>query len=89
MELQSKRFIFSESPQELLEEKQFKEKLTQSLNQLSEKERIVFLMNRIDNLTYHEIADQLSVSQKTVEKRMHQALKKLNHLLGIDLKRKK
>ena len=46
-------------------------------------------MNRIDNLTYHEIADQLSVSQKTVEKRMHQALKKLNHLLGIDLKRKK
>lgn len=84
-----KEIHFSESPQELLEEKQFKEKLTQSLNQLSEKERIVFLMNRIDNLTYHEIADQLSVSQKTVEKRMHQALKKLNHLLGIDLKRKK
>ena len=84
-----KEIHFSESPQELLEEKQFKEKLTQSLNQLSEKERIVFLMSRIDNLTYHEIADQLSVSQKTVEKRMHQALKKLNHLLGIDLKRKK
>ena len=84
-----KEIHFSESPHELLEEKQFKEKLTQSLNQLSEKERIVFLMNRIDNLTYHEIADQLSVSQKTVEKRMHQALKKLNHLLGIDLKRKK
>ena len=72
-----------------MEGKQFKEKLTQSLNQLSEKERIVFLMNRIDNLTYHEIADQLEVSQKTVEKRMHQALKKLNTLLGIDLKRKK
>ena len=84
-----KEIHFSESPQELLEGKQFKEKLTQSLNQLSEKERIVFLMNRIDNLTYHEIADQLEVSQKTVEKRMHQALKKLNILLGIDLKRKK
>jgi len=84
-----KEIHFSESPQELLEGKQFKEKLTQSLYQLSEKERIVFLMNRIDNLTYHEIADQLEVSQKTVEKRMHQALKKLNTLLGIDLKRKK
>ena len=80
---------FSETPQDLLEEKQFKEKLTHSINQLNEKERVVFLMNRINNLTYHEIASQLEVSQKTVEKRMHQALKKLNHSLGVDLKRKK
>jgi RNA polymerase sigma-70 factor (ECF subfamily) len=80
---------FSESPQDLLEEKQFKKKLTLSINQLNEKERVVFLMNRIDNLTYNEIATQLEVSQKTVEKRMHQALKKLNTFLGIDLKRKK
>jgi RNA polymerase sigma-70 factor (ECF subfamily) len=80
---------FSESPQDLLEEKQFKEKLTHSINQLNENERVVFLMNRIDNLTYHEIATQLEVSQKTVEKRMHHALKELNRSLGVDLKRKK
>ena len=46
-------------------------------------------MNRIDNLTYHEIATQLEVSQKTVEKRMNHALKELNRSLGVDLKRKK
>ena len=79
---------FSESPHEMLEEKQFKEKLTRSLNQLSSKERTVFLMNRIDDLTYREIAERLDITQKAVEKRMHQALKKLNGLLSIDLKRK-
>ena len=72
----------------MLEEKQFKEKLTRSLNQLSSKERTVFLMNRIDDLTYREIAERLDITQKAVEKRMHQALKKLNELLSIDLKRK-
>ena len=72
----------------MLEEKQFKEKLTRSLNQLSSKERTVFLMNRIDDLTYCEIAERLDITQKAVEKRMHQALKKLNELLSIDLKRK-
>ena len=45
-------------------------------------------MNRIDDLTCREIAERLDITQKAVEKRMHQALKKLNELLSIDLKRK-
>jgi RNA polymerase sigma factor (sigma-70 family) len=72
-----------------LEEKQFKEKLTNAIDQLQENERVVFLMNRIDQLTYREIADRLEISQKAVEKRMHTALKKLHDLVGVDLKRKK
>lgn len=84
----SSEIQFSESPQDVLEEKQFKEKLTNAINRLSENERIVFLMNRMDNLTYREIAERLELSQKAVEKRMHQALKKLNEMLSIDLKRK-
>ncbi|MGY8969038.1 MAG: RNA polymerase sigma factor [Flavobacteriales bacterium] len=85
---ESKEIFYSESPQDVLEEKQFKENLNNAINKLSSNERIVFLMSRMDNLTYREIAERLNISQKAVEKRMHQALKKLNDLLSIDLKRK-
>ena len=79
---------FSESPQDVLEEKQFKKQLLSAINDLSEKERVVFLMNRIEDLPYREIAERLEISQKTVEKRMHLALKKLNDRLSINLIRK-
>ena len=34
-------------------------------------------MNRIDELTYREIAQRLEISVKAVEKRMHEALEHL------------
>jgi len=36
---------------------------------------VVFLLNRIDGLTYEEIADRLDLSVKAIEKRMSEALK--------------
>ena len=44
---------------------------------LPEGQREVFLLNRMDQMTYKEIAEFLGVSQKAVEKRMHKALVKL------------
>jgi RNA polymerase sigma-70 factor (ECF subfamily) len=44
---------------------------------MPEKQRTVFLMNRIDELKYKEIADQLGLSVKAIEKRMSQALEHL------------
>jgi DNA-directed RNA polymerase specialized sigma24 family protein len=41
---------------------------------MPEKQRTVFLMNRIDELKYKEIADHLGLSVKAIEKRMSQAL---------------
>jgi len=35
------------------------------------------LMNRMDKKTYREIAEILELSVKTIEKRMHKALKAL------------
>ena len=35
---------------------------------------MVFLMNRIDGLTYNEIADRLCITVKAVEKRMQKAI---------------
>ncbi len=65
------------SPEFVLEEKQFKEKLDQALNSLPENQRTTFLLNRIDGMKYQEIADMEGVSVKAIEKRMHLALKSL------------
>ncbi|TDD97949.1 RNA polymerase sigma factor [Flavobacterium cellulosilyticum] len=65
----------NQSPDYLLEEEEFKQKLTNVIASLSEVQREVFLLNRIDGKKYREIAELLNVSQKTVEKRMSDALK--------------
>jgi len=41
---------------------------------LSEKQRTAFLLHRIDNRSYKEIAEILNISVKAVEKRMQKAL---------------
>lgn len=67
----------NESPEFLLEEKEFKEKLDDALNSLPEIQRTTFLLNRIDGKKYKEIAEIEGVSVKAIEKRMHLALKSL------------
>jgi RNA polymerase sigma-70 factor (ECF subfamily) len=67
----------NESPEFLLEEKEFKEKLDRALNSLPENQRTVFLLNRIDGKKYAEIAEIEGVGIKAIEKRMHLALKTL------------
>ena len=74
----------NQSPDYVLEEKQFKAKLLNAIAALTEAQREVFLLNRIDGKKYREIADDLNISQKAVEKRMSSALKtlrtKIDHL---------
>ncbi|WP_411031177.1 RNA polymerase sigma factor [Spongiimicrobium sp. 3-5] len=69
--------ISNESPEFLLEEKQYQEKLDKALNDLPENQRATFLLNRIDGKKYAEIAEMEGVSVKAIEKRMHLALKAL------------
>ena len=68
---------FENDPQFILEEKEFKVKLEKAIAALPETQRIVFLMNRIDKKKYREIAEELDLSVKAVEKRMHLALTEL------------
>lgn len=63
-----------ETPEFEMEVKEFDQKLQQVLAELNEKSRIVFLMNRMDEMTYSEIAKNLNISVKAVEKRMKKAL---------------
>jgi len=63
-----------ETPEFEMEIKEFDQKLQRVLSGLNENNRTVFLMNRIDQMTYNEIAANLNLSVKAVEKRMKKAL---------------
>jgi len=74
-----------ESPEFVLEMKEFDNKLQAAIADLPDKSRVVFLMNRIDGITYREIAENLGVSVKAVEKQMSRALRILREKLGDKL----
>ena len=67
----------NENPEFILEEKQFKSKLLKAIENLNETQRVAFLMHRIDGKKYSEIAEELNISVKAVEKRIHLALVEL------------
>ena len=69
-----------ESPHYVLEKDEFATRLNRTLENLPESQRVVFLMNRIDDLTYSEIAGRLDISVKAVEKRMQGALESLRSI---------
>ena len=56
--------------------------LMRAITNLPEKSRVAFMMNRFEELTYHEIADRLNISVKTVESHMGRALRLLRESLG-------
>tara|TARA_R110000772_G_scaffold17707_1_gene49274 strand:+ start:289 stop:798 length:510 start_codon:yes stop_codon:yes gene_type:complete len=71
-----------QSPEFLMEENQFQDKLKNSIENLSEAQRTAFLLNRIEGKKYAEIAEMLQISVKAVEKRMSQALATLRKEIG-------
>ncbi|MGB0521331.1 MAG: RNA polymerase sigma factor [Flammeovirgaceae bacterium] len=66
-----------QSPEFIAQEQEFKEALENAIATLPEKQREVFLMSRIDKMSYREIAESLDISVKAVEKRMNSCLKNL------------
>jgi RNA polymerase sigma-70 factor (ECF subfamily) len=60
-----------------LQKKEFEKKLENAISALPATQREAFLMNRIDKMSYAEIAEMLDISVKAVEKRIHLALKTL------------
>ncbi len=74
------------SPEQLLEYKELKNKYEETLSNLPDKQRVVFLMSRLEDFTYKEIAVRLDISIKTVEKRMSYALQKLRNIMVYEKK---
>lgn len=75
----------SVSPEDDLRGREIRQAINQAIENLPEKCRLIFAMNRFDGLSYAEIADILKISIKTVETQMGRALKylrkRLIHLL--------
>jgi RNA polymerase sigma-70 factor (family 1) len=63
-----------ESADSNIRQEELQKKLQHVLADMPEKSREVFLLNRMDNLVYSDIAERLGLSVKAVEKRMHEAL---------------
>jgi RNA polymerase sigma-70 factor (family 1) len=66
--------IVKENPEFEMQVKEFDLKLQKAINELDDKKRTVFLMNRIEKYTYNQIAENLGITVKAVEKRMEKAL---------------
>jgi len=70
-----------------IESMELEGKIRAALDELPEKCREVFMLNRFEGLKYLEIAERLGISAKTVENQMSKALKllrdKLSHYLGL------
>ena len=77
-----KNDITHESPEFVMLEKEYMEKLKSAIADLPDRQREVFLLSRIDKKTYREIAELSNVSIKAIEKLMHKALLSLRNKVG-------
>ncbi len=79
---QRKSDLTNETPEFIILEKEYMEKLKNAIADLPERQREVFLLSRIDKKTYREIAELSNVSIKAIEKLMHKALVTLRKKIG-------
>ncbi|MDC1221984.1 sigma-70 family RNA polymerase sigma factor [Salibacteraceae bacterium] len=71
---------------DLLEEEEFKLKVRSAVQTLPTQCKKIFLMSRIQGKKYQQIADELSLSVKTVENQMGKALRTLRDELKAEHK---
>ena len=69
------------SPEDEMKFNELAAAYAKALEQMAEKQRTVFLMNRDDGMKYAEIADSLQISVKSVEKHISAALQFLRKKL--------
>ena len=70
------------TPEDEYQYNELQNSYSSALSSLPEKQRIVFMMSRMEDLKYHEIAERLEISIKGVEKRMKHALEFLRKALN-------
>lgn len=77
----------NETPEFILEKKQYLERYRTVLSSLNEEQRVAFLLSKVEGKKHSEIADMLGVTQKVVEYRIYSAFNILKkELKGFKLK---
>jgi RNA polymerase sigma-70 factor (ECF subfamily) len=74
-----------DTPEKMVEMNEYEDRLQDVIAMLPDGGREVFLMNRLEDLTYQEIADRLGLSVKAIEKRMSKVLQIFREQLGAEL----
>ena len=69
--------INNESPEFVLEQKQYLEKYEKALENLSEVQRVAFLLNRVEGKKHSEIAEMLGITLRATRKRIYNAVENL------------
>lgn len=67
-----------------LEVKELEEQINDAVRNLPEKMREIFQLSRFENLSYHEIAERLQISDTTVKKQISNALKRIRQDVSND-----
>jgi RNA polymerase sigma-70 factor (ECF subfamily) len=74
--------LWVKTPEDERNEQEIISAINKAIEKLPKQARIIFSMNRFDNLTYKEIARIQNISVKTVETHMGRALKSLRDQLA-------
>lgn len=69
--------VVAVDPHRLLEEREALARLEQAVSRMSVRRRRIFLLHRIEGLTYAEIGEEVGMSVKGVKKQMAKALSEL------------
>ncbi len=70
-----------QSHEDSITEEEMKNKVHEAVNKLPENWREAIVLSKYDKLKYHEIAEEMNISQKTVEKYISKALQFLRQEL--------
>ena len=71
----------NESPEFLLEKDEYLKRYQRALSNLTEDQRVAFLLNKVEGKKHNEIAEFLGVTRKVVEYRIYSAFKLLKEEL--------
>ena len=72
-----------ETPEFILENKEYMERYQKALSNLTEEQRVAFLLNKVEGKKHNEIAEYLGVTRKVVEYRIYSAFTSLKEELEV------
>ena len=71
----------NETPEFLMEKEQFLKRYEYALSQLTEEQRICFVLNKIEGKTHKEIGEMQGITKKVAEYRIYSAFQKIKEVI--------